>query len=176
MLPRRVQYGRASVRRYHCSVWDSLMQSLHLNSTILASRFPEPADVYVCDQCGRDITEHLHQGRPHVWRPLGPARYTCICGAKYITGALEWDTLSRWEKTNRLRQSIGLLLILGIILSLIVAVLYFAFTRGGVFLTVLAILAVIPAFLFLTLVAGTALDLLGIVSSIWRTRGARIWR
>ena len=31
-----------------------------------ASRFPEPADVYFCDKCGRDESRYLHQGQAHV--------------------------------------------------------------------------------------------------------------
>jgi len=166
-------YDRA---RYHLNVSESFMQALNLNSTAPASRFPEPADVYVCDKCGRDITEHLHRGRPHVWRPLGPARYVCVCGAKYVTGAAEWDNLSDWEKTNRLRQSVGLLVILGLILTAIGALVYFTFARGGVLLTVLAILSASPAVVCLTLFVGTALDLIEIVASVFRTRVAGIWR
>lgn len=43
-------------------------------------------------------------------------RYVCICGTKYVTGTVEWDNLSEWERTRRLRQGIGLLLILALIL------------------------------------------------------------
>jgi uncharacterized membrane protein YidH (DUF202 family) len=152
------------------------MQALNLNSTIPASRFPEPADVYVCDNCGRDITEHLHRGRPHVWRPLGPARYGCACGAKYVTGAAEWDNLSEWERTRRLRQGVGLLLILALILIPIGVLLYFALYRGGFFLTALAILSASPAIVCLALFLGTAFDLMEIAASVFRTRVGGIWR
>ena len=47
-----------------------------------ASQFPEPADVYVCDKCGRDITVHLYSGRAHVQILLRPSRYVCRCGQK----------------------------------------------------------------------------------------------
>jgi hypothetical protein len=152
------------------------MQALNLNSTVPASRFPEPADLYVCDKCGRDITEHLHRGRPHVWRPLGPVRYVCVCGAKYVTGALEWDNLSKWERTRRLRQGLGLLAILGLILTPISALLYVAFNHAGFLLTVLAILSASPAIVCLALFVGTALDLMEIVASVLRTRVTGIWR
>ena len=152
------------------------MQALNLNSTVPASRFPEPADVYVCDKCGRDITEHLHRGRPHVWRPLGPSRYVCVCGAKYVTGAVEWDNLGQWERTRRLRQGVGLLVILGLILISIGALLYVAFNRGGFLLTALAILSASPAIVCLALFLATALDLMEIVASVLRTRVAGIRR
>ena len=152
------------------------MQALNLNSTVLASRFPEPADVYVCDKCGRDITEHLHRGQPHVWRPLGPAQYVCVCGAKYVTGAMEWDNLRDWEKSKRLWQSVGLLVVLGLILTAIGVLVYLTVASGGVALTVLALLSASPAVVCLALFAATALDLLEIIASVFRTRVARIWR
>jgi hypothetical protein len=58
-----------------------------------ASEFPEAADVYVCDKCGRDMTRHLYRGRAHVRQPLGPVRYFCCCGQDYLSGATEWDYL-----------------------------------------------------------------------------------
>lgn len=152
------------------------MQGLNLNSTVAASRFPEPADVYVCDKCGKDITEHLHRGLPHVWRPLGPTRYACVCGAKYVTGAMEWENLSEWERTQRLTQGLGLLVILGLILTLIGALLYFVFNRSGLWLIVLAILSASPAIVCSALFVATALDLMEIVASVFRTRVAGIWR
>jgi hypothetical protein len=152
------------------------MQALNLNSTLPASRFPEAADVYVCDKCGRDITERLYRGRPHVWRPLGPARYVCICSAKYVTGATEWDNLSDWEKSNRLRQSIGLLVILGLILTAIGTLVYVTLARGGFVLTVLTLLSASPAVVCLALFLGTALDLIEIIASVFRTRVAGMWR
>jgi len=152
------------------------MQALNLSSTIPASRFPEPADVYVCDNCGRDITEHLHRGRPQVWRALGPVRYVCVCGAKYVTGAAEWDNLSESERKRRLRQGVVTLVFLGLILAPIGVLLYFAFNRGGFVLTVLAILSASPAIVCLALFLGTALDMMEIIASVYRTRVAGIWR
>jgi hypothetical protein len=83
--------------------------------------------------------------------------------------------LSEWERTRRLTQGIGLLLILGLILTPIGALLYIAFNRGGFFLTVLAILSACPAIVCLALFFGTALDLLEIVASVFRTRVAGLW-
>ena len=94
----------------------------------------------------------------------------------YVTGAAEWDNLSEWERTGRLRQGVGLLLVLTLILSPIGALLYFALSRGGFFLTVLAILSASPAIVCLVLFLGTALDIMEIVASVFRTRIAGFWR
>src|SRR4030095_782821 len=71
-----------------------------------ASSFPERADVYICDKCGREVTRHLRRGHAHVWAPMGRERYLCPCGEKYLTGATEWDHLGQWERRRRFRQTI----------------------------------------------------------------------
>lgn len=79
------------------------MERLNLTAKSLpASQFPEPAERYVCDNCGRDVTRHLHPGRAHVQQPLGPVWYTCRCGKKYISGAVEWDQLGSGERRSRI--------------------------------------------------------------------------
>jgi len=54
------------------------MTSLNLfapNPTkVPASAFPSPADVYVCDKCGRDITKYFRRGQAHAWKPMRPER------------------------------------------------------------------------------------------------------
>lgn len=88
--------------------------------TILpASEFPSRADAYFCDNCRRDITRHLHRGRAHVWRQMGPERYRCNCGALYITGAVEWDHLGDWERKRRVSQTFGLGFILSVMSSIV---------------------------------------------------------
>ena len=56
------------------------------------------------------------------------------------------------------------------------ALLYLALVRGGIALTVLAILAVSPAVVSLAFLAATALDVIEIATSICRTRLGRIRR
>jgi len=62
------------------------MQSLNLDShariKLPASEFPDKADVYVCDKCGRDITERLQRGAGHTAWQIGTERYRCQCGEK----------------------------------------------------------------------------------------------
>jgi hypothetical protein len=98
-----------------------------------ASEFPEPADVYVCDNCGREVTAHLHRDRAHVSRPLGPSRYVCRCGQRYLSGAVEWDNLTDWEQRHRL-VDVGLAVIVSAALAVFSVLVYFAVTRRSVVL------------------------------------------
>jgi hypothetical protein len=151
------------------------MEALNLNPKQLrtkqlrASKFPEPADVYVCDKCGRDITAYLHAGRAHVQQPLGPSRYACRCGETYLSGATEWDNLSDWEKRHRLAD-IGLVIILLAGLAVFLILVHVAFTRRSILLfasLALAVLFSIPLFpLFIAILAMPV----EIAASIWRTR------
>jgi len=84
-----------------------------------ASSFPERADIYFCDKCARDITHHLHRRRSHSWAPIGPMRYTCLCGQQYLTGALEWMNLSDWEQSRRTSQTLGLGLMFSVMSSVL---------------------------------------------------------
>lgn len=135
------------------------MEVLDLNSTpptppkkLSASAFPERADIYTCDVCGRDITKHLRPGRAHVWSSMGPERYICKCGQTYLTGAREWDHLGDWQRSRRIRET----LVLGILFSLL-AMLFGLLPGLGVYLishkvhaarlTVLVIAAIPLAFM-----------------------------
>ena len=73
-----------------------------------ASSFPERADLYICDQCGADLTKYLPRPSSHAWPPYGPARYICRCGAPYLTGAVEWESLDFRERRRRLGDLVGL--------------------------------------------------------------------
>jgi hypothetical protein len=73
---------------------------------------PERADVYICDKCGRDITEDLRPGHPQA-TIIGPETFLCSCSAKYRTGAMEWDNLGRVGR----QQQVWAILILGGVLS-----------------------------------------------------------
>ena len=83
-----------------------------------ASAFPERADIYVCDDCKKDITRHFSRGKAHSWTPMGRETYTCACGRRYQTGAVEWNHLSEWERTRRIRQAH----VLGLLFSAMTAV------------------------------------------------------
>lgn len=153
------------------------MEALNLNTKRLrASEFPEPADVYLCDKCGRDIAARLRRGQAHSWRPLGPLRYVCPCGQKYLSGAVEWDNLSDWERRQRSGQTFGLVIILSAVLTCFGVLVYFALTRHNPLLLVLSVLAAVPSIAFFGLLAASLLDVFGIAASLWRTRIAPIVR
>jgi hypothetical protein len=151
------------------------MQALNLNphqspaKQLRASEFPELADVYVCDDCGRDITAHLFNGRAHVRQPLGPARYVCSCGQKYLSGAAEWDNLSNWAKRQWLGE-VGLALILLTALAVLVLFVRYAVTHHSIIVFVLSatvVLISIPLFPLFVAILGVPFE---IAASIWRTR------
>ena len=86
--------------------------------TLPASAFPSRADVFVCDKCGRDVTKRLHPRKGHVWTPMGPLRYVCRCGEKYLTAARECDHFSGRERKRRVQQT----LLFGVVLSLMASI------------------------------------------------------
>jgi hypothetical protein len=153
------------------------MLSLNLGArpliTLPASAFPNGADVYVCDKCGRDITRHFRPGRAHVWAPMGPERYLCLCGQRYLTGATEWDHLSDWERNRRVKDTLGLGVLFSAMFSILgllaYLVLHFVLgLREGALVTGL----VITALPFSLMQIGFWP---GVVASMWRTRvGSRV--
>lgn len=134
-----------------------------------ASRFPEPAKVYFCDNCGRDVTKRLHRDRAPVWQPLRPMWHVCQCGRKYLSGAAEWDDLTTWERKQRIRQ-LGIGFVLFALLMIPGTLAYFALSLGSA--TILAILAIalIPSIVVARLLWFVLLDVFEIIASIWRTR------
>jgi hypothetical protein len=151
------------------------MEALNLDSRpptkqLPASEFPDhPADVYVCDKCGRDITAHLHRGRAHVRPPLGTTRFTCLCGQRYLSGATEWDYLSDWSKRQWL-MDVGPAAILSATLALFSILIYFAALHHSTILfAFLAIALLFSLRLFPLFIAILAVPL-EIIASLWRTR------
>jgi len=150
------------------------MQALKLSAKQLpASRFPERADVYLCDKCGTDITRLLHPGRAHAWRTLGPSRFNCRCGQEFVSGAAEWDDLSSWEKQYRLSSLFAPFVVSGAPLASFGYLIYLAVVRRSVILKVLSVVLAIPAAVFLALFAAFLVDGLEIVGSLYRTRISR---
>jgi hypothetical protein len=153
------------------------MEALNLDTKqpatkqLCASAFPEPADVYLCDKCGRDVTVHLHRGRAHVRQPLGPVRYFCRCGQDYLSGATEWDYLSDWEKRQWLGD-IPLIFILFAVLAGLVVFAYFALVRHSPVMILLSVAGVPFAAVFFRLFIITSAIPFEIAASRWRTRAS----
>lgn len=138
-------------------------------SRLPASRFPDPAEVYFCDSCGRDLTKNLYPDRAPVWQPLRPIWCVCQCGRKYLSGAAEWDDLTNWERKQRIRQlRIGFLLFAILVVPVTLA--YFALSRGGAALLAVVGIALIPSILVAKPFGFVLLDVYEIITSIWRTR------
>jgi len=139
------------------------------NSRLPASRFPDPADLYFCDNCGRDLTKRFHTDTGSVWQPICPAWFVCECGRKYLSGASEWDDLTAWERRQRLAQlKIGFALFA--ILIIPVTLSYLALRYGGAARFAVLAIALVPSILVAKPFALVVLDLFEIVTSIWRTR------
>jgi hypothetical protein len=139
-------------------------------SRLPASRFPDPAEVYFCDNCGRDLTKNPYHDRAPVWQPLRPIWYGCQCGRKYLSGAAEWDDLATWERKQRIGQLwIGFVLLAILVIPVTLA--YFALSHGGgaALLAVVGI-ALIPSILAAKPFGFALLDVYEIIASIWRTR------
>lgn len=143
----------------------------HAVTTLPASAFPAPADAYVCDNCGRDVTKRLRRRHSHSWEPLGPVRFVCRCGQTYLTGATEWDCLGAPERRKRIRDTFAF----GVLFSLLSSVV------GGLLYVLLRFLAhdshagivvgvVIAAFPFVLMQIAFWQ---GVLASVWRTRIAR---
>lgn len=149
------------------------MQSLSLNeassSSLPASRFPEPASAYLCDQCGEDITERFSVSRGHGRPPLGPATFYCQCGQRYLSGTREWDQLS----TNEKRAYLGVLRVMALFglpfVASLTAVALGVHQHSRTRTTVAAILAVLTAPFSIAL-APALLEVRDIAASLLRTR------
>jgi len=89
------------------------------------SAFPSSADAYECDKCGRDITKHFRPGGSHSWAPMGPERYQCTCGQKYLTGAIEWDHLGDRERKRQLVGMFAFGLLFSALISPVSLITYF---------------------------------------------------
>jgi len=139
-------------------------------SRLPASRFPDPAEVYFCDRCGRDLTKNLYHDRAPVWQPLRPIWYVCQCGQKYLSGAAEWDDLTTWERKLRIRQ-LGIGFVLFALLVIPMTLAYFALRYGGAAILAVVAIALIPSILVARPFGFVLVDLYEIIASIWRTRG-----
>jgi hypothetical protein len=152
------------------------MEVLELNTErsgrLPASSFPEAAEVYFCDKCGRDLTKHLHRGHRHSGCPLGPPRHKCDCGESYLTGAVEWDHLGNGGRRRRIQfLRLGFVLSLPLILS--GTAIYWGFAREYYLLAIVASISLILTVPLFVVFAISLFEVIQIACSIWRTRMAR---
>jgi len=128
-----------------------------------ASTFPEWAEEYFCDNCGREVTKQVRRRQSHSWQPMGAERFRCVCGHAWLTGAAEWDHLSEREKRNRINGFIVLNLGSLILASVIGLVGYFLSSEANVALNA----GLIALCLLLVLQLRSWFE---VFASIWRTR------
>jgi len=157
---------------YNALQTPACMDALNLNTShqkVPASQFPEPADTYVCDRCGRDITKYFYRGHAHAQQPIGPIRYTCQCGQSYLSGKTEWDYLSNWAKRQRLMEFV-LALILSAGFAGFAILAYFAFAHRSAVLLTLAFILLALSIPLLPLYQAILAIPVEIAASLWRTR------
>ena len=133
-----------------------------------ASSFPQWADIYLCDNCGADVTKRFRRRVGHSWPPYGREIFVCRCGATYPTGAKEWDNLGPRERHTRIRDTFSLTIMLLVVFSVVglvaglVAYAIFHNVRAAWWLGVSV--AASPSLVLLML------DVWDILTSIMRTR------
>ena len=139
------------------------------SSELPASRIPERADRYVCDICGRDVTRKVRKMHGHSGPIIGPERFTCSCGARYLSGMTEWDHLRPSIRGRRIKFSI---IAAGLVIPLVFFVVYAraAWLDSTPFLFVLLCVGAVIASPFALFGAWALLDVYSIVASIYRTR------
>jgi len=99
---------------------------------------------------------------------MGPDKYVCRCGEKYLTGATEWDYFSERERRKRVGDTFGLGLVFSAMISVLSVVVYlvlhFVFHRSR---EAFAIAFFITAFPFFLMVVPFGIE---VAASVWRTR------
>jgi hypothetical protein len=139
-----------------------------------ASRFPEWADRYICDACGRDVTSRIHYVRGHSGGPnVGPESFICGCGARHSSGLKEWDHLHPFTRRKRMEGLMWapvLLIVPVILLALLVRA---AAHHQSVSLWALVCAGALIAIPFEIFGLFAISDVPSIVASIWRTRIAK---
>ena len=135
-----------------------------------ASRFPEWADLYICDVCGRDVKASIHRVRGHAGPSIGPERFTCGCGARYLSGMTEWDHLHRITRKSRTQGLMWAPIFIVLPATLLVLLIQTAIQRHSVLLGVVAGMEGLVGLPFELFGIASMLDMPSIIASIWRTR------
>jgi hypothetical protein len=135
-----------------------------IKSQLPASAFPNYAEVYVCDNCGRNITRHFHAPQSHTSGQIGPTRYQCRCGQKYPTGAIEWDHLGDRRRKNYFLLTFLLGFASSVLLSVPCFASYYFLGRSREILIAACVISAIPFFLI------NLPFWFRVAASLWRTR------
>jgi hypothetical protein len=135
-----------------------------------ASEFPERAEVYVCDICGRDITKQLPRDHAHASQILGAPFYTCLCGQKYRTGLQEWDSMSPADHWNFLLRAVVPGSLMGLPLIGFIFLVRSTYLHPGYLLLAICVVAAVPSFVFAIFFTIAGLEGMDIFASLWRTR------
>ena len=152
-----------------------MLQLLNLSGKQLpASSFPERADAYVCDKCGRDVTPYLRRGRADLQPLLGPAMFRCDCGEEYLSASVEWDHLGPSEREKRIRQIIASAENSLFVLAGVVFLLHQTIKDPTSLLLSLSFIgAYVAAMCVVDIYYGVAVPLFRIAASVVRTRRSR---
>jgi hypothetical protein len=132
-----------------------------------ASAFPERADEYFCDDCGRDVTKHLHFPHSHAMAPIGAERYECQCGKKWLTGACEWIHFGNREQGGMISGAFVVGMIFSIFTLPFGLGVYFMTRPSGVGLFAAIVVGIFP------LIYWELLLWQSVIKSLWRTRFGR---
>jgi hypothetical protein len=95
---------------------------------------------------------------------MGPERFECLCGQKYLTGATEWDHLGDWERRRRLGQIFGLGILFSAFFLVPGLVVYFALHRSRTAFITASCIAALP---FSLMFVPFSFE---VAASMWRTR------
>jgi hypothetical protein len=145
-------------------------RKVEASTRLPASRFPEYAERYVCDVCGLDVASKIQRSSGHGGPSIGPERFSCICGARYLSGMVEWDHLHPFMRRQYLK---GLLVAPALLILPAALFVYLAGTaihRHSILFGVLACVEGLIAIPFELFGIVAMFSLPSIAMSIWRTR------
>lgn len=152
------------------------MQTLDLNTqptnkTVLpASHYPKYADVYICDQCERNLSKYIRRRSGHGGPAIGPEWSMCKCGKKFQTGKIEWDHMSERLRADNIRISFFISVLLAITMFIEYALAYSAHQYQSSLLWAVFAILMLPSILVLVFTFFLFQSLIRIAASIYRTR------
>ena len=95
---------------------------------------------------------------------IGPTRYSCVCGHRWLTGAAEWDHLDRWNRAQQIRATLVEAVFFSLLAAIPAALVYLVLMQWQGAEIAAAVIIVLP---FVLLPGYFGLE---VAVSIWRTR------